>query len=87
MPRIANEGPKVDKWAETSGEGSSTFDLCTTCFRRHGEGKPLPSKCQPYKSGEPRGNVCEIDGIDPTDAENDGYRCDVCDKPLHPGNY
>ena len=86
MPRIANEGTKVDAWAVKTGEGSSTFDLCIRCFRVHDD-KPLPRKCEPYHTGEPRGIVMQIDGIDAEEAELNGYRCEVCNTKLTPRNY
>jgi hypothetical protein len=33
MPRISFDYPSVNEWSETTGNGSSTFDICTKCFQ------------------------------------------------------
>lgn len=78
MPRIANEGPAVDTWHATDakGNGSSTFELCSRCFHKHGgEGAKLPSKLDPY-NGDPRGTMMEIESV--PDVVYGDYSCDLC---------
>ena len=86
MPRYANSGEAVNAWYEQWNQGSSTFDLCRPCGKRHDE-QPLPKALEPYQAHEPRGALWEMESPLWEDYDFEGYRCNLCDVTLTPRNY
>lgn len=88
MPRYENSGPAVLTWYNDgkSGSGSSTFDLCRKCGKKH-DGKPLPANMDPYHIGEPKGILSESDSPLVDEYDFDGYVCDTCGVAISPKNY
>jgi hypothetical protein len=78
MPRLENCGPLVDKWCETSGEPSSTVDLCRGCAQRLEGGEPDQKWLQPH---EPAGEL-ENNGLEVWMYDEDDYHCQVCGTSL-----
>ncbi len=82
MPRIENTGANVSSHCEETGEGSSTFDICTGCTP-HLEADPhvYDAVLTPY-NGDPQGDEGYQTGcVHPEYAEED-YLCEICLKPL-----
>ncbi len=83
--RVENLGTNVDEYCSTSGEGSSTFDVC----KKHGEQlqrnpHAFNDILAPYNHKEPDGDAGRGGDIDHPDYDDDpgNYRCCVCDVVL-----
>lgn len=82
MPRIENIGDNVSEYCERTGEGSSTFDICTDCAS-HLETDPhvYDAILSPY-NGDPEGDEGYEAGCVHPDYDEEGYLCTFCYKPL-----
>ena len=90
MPRIAFEHPLIDEWYDKEDSGTSTFDVCKSCFSENSghtadtlgltdegyNGDPIPPDAIPHDTGS-----------EPWDIEDCGYTCDICDCELNDKNY
>ena len=78
MPRIENSGTDVENWCESSGNASSTIDMCCGCA------KDMENERFPYPAynGDPIG-VCSALESDshPPYVECD-YVCAICGDDL-----
>lgn len=82
MPRLANDGAAVNEWyrleGERTGNGSSTYDLCTECAD---DPETALESLEPY-NGDPKGDEL-TDGApapcyETEYEEGNGYPCEVC---------
>lgn len=86
MPRVENMGEAVDEWCNRTGNGSSTWDVCITCYEELDleNGTDLVNdKLEPY-NGDPDGEMRggNVEHPDFGDDLCSDYRCMVCGKPL-----
>ena len=87
MPRIAFDCDSSDKWYEETGEGTSTFDVCTRCFQF--DSKVLLKKLGGLYQGEPQPSDDEElthddIGVDnPSLHEGEDVFCECCDRQLY----
>lgn len=83
MPRVENLGPSVDEFCGRTGNGSSTWDVCASCYRLHDleQGTTeVNHRLIPYNGdpdGEERGG-----NVDHPPYEDMDYRCELCGKHL-----
>lgn len=89
MPRITTDGPFDLMEAALGDDGSSTFDVCSTCLDEFGgEGAPWPKRLVPYNGEAKLAGLVIAEGVEHPDYENDpyfpgeAYRCEVCDERL-----
>lgn len=82
MPRIENIGDNVTEYCERTGEGSSTFDICTGCAS-HLETDPhvYDAILSPY-NGDPEGDGGYDEGCVHPDYDDEDYICEICYKAL-----
>jgi hypothetical protein len=80
MSRFENVGQEVNEYCERTGEGSSTFDLCS----RRGpkmDGAPTPPHW--IYNGDPVGELVDTEECAPDGYGGDeDYHCQSCDKKL-----
>jgi len=85
VPRIENVGSNVDEYCEKSGEGSSTFDICSECNETLLGYNTLVFRGDkdfaPY-NGDPVGFDGHETWIDHPPYEECGYTCTHCHTPL-----
>jgi hypothetical protein len=81
MPRIANSGERVTEWCQSSGNGSSTHDVCKGCV----DDLPIPGdpsfRQLDLYNGDPPGEEWEVGTDHPSYAECD-YNCALCRNKL-----
>ena len=83
--QVENLGANVDEWYRrpNNGNGSSTFDVCSVCWRTLGrDPHAFDAQLQPY-NGDPagdagRGGDCEAR----PPYEDSPAKCEVCKAPL-----
>ena len=88
MPRISFEHPLIDQWYERTGEGTSTFDVCTKCSPKLKTVKDFTRKPKPY-CGDPipaDATVIET-GSECPDIEESNAKCLNCGCKLTEKNY
>ena len=91
MPRITTDGPFDLMEAALGGDGSSTFDVCSTCLDEFGgDGAPWPSvrELKPYNGENGIPGLVIAAGVEHPDYTEDAYfpgetyHCEVCDERL-----
>jgi len=91
MPRISFDYPAVGAWSESTGNGSSTWDVCKKCFQI--DPAQLISKLGGPYNGEPSPSTSEplfchdIGEGNPSLYEGETVFCECCDKRLTLSNY
>lgn len=79
MPRVENMGENVTEWCEKTGDGSSTFNLCTDCHDvLEDDPHAFDKKLKPYGDGEPEGDEGRGGDASHPSYDEDDYTCDVC---------
>ena len=84
--RYGNCGNAVDKWYETVGEGTSTFDICDKCIVERGDELLTKGigRVKPYGENEPVGDELGAGVARPPytngcmPAMDSWYKCAVC---------
>ena len=84
--RYDNCGNAVDKWHETVGEGTSTFDICDKCIVERGDELLTKGigRVKPYGENEPVGDELGAGVARPPytngcmPAMDSWYKCAVC---------
>ena len=79
MPRIENHGDNVTEWCVETGSGSTTHDLCNSCYK--GVEKNPHKKLDLY-NGDPLGEAGWLGEIEHPNYSEDDYNCAVCHKRL-----
>ncbi len=79
MPRCDNLGANVNSHCRTTGNGSSTWDICNDCAERLAENPHVfDDKLRPY-NGDPKGEDGRGENVEhPAYSDCDGYKCAVC---------
>lgn len=81
MPRIYLTGEAISKYCEESGNGSSNYDLCASCYEEvMADPESYLDDFEPY-NGEPKPTGFEGEGEHPPYDECD-YDCELCKTPL-----
>jgi hypothetical protein len=80
MPRVENCGANVETWCESTGNGSSTHDVCKACARLL-ERNPHSLRLQPY-NGDPVGTDGWVGEIDHPEYAGEDYSCEGCGRKL-----
>lgn len=82
MPRIENIGDNVSKYCEETGEGSSTFDICSCCAEILDiDPHAYDAELEPY-NGDPRGDDGYEAGCVHPEYDEEDYICEICQEPL-----
>jgi hypothetical protein len=78
MPRVENLGKNVDEWYEEYEEGTSTHDVCASCWA---DLQAVPDayndKLTPY-NGDPQGDEGWGGEVCHPSYNEDDYDCEVC---------
>lgn len=84
MPRVENLGANVNHWHkhEARGEGSSTFDVCRSCWHDlDADAHAYDAELTPY-NGDPDGTDGRGGDIGHPPYEDGEYECEVCHETL-----
>ena len=82
MPRVENCGANVSAYCEESGEGSSTYDLCSYCASElEDDPHAHDAVLEPY-NGDPHGDDGWDGDVEHPCYSEDDYRCEVCSSKL-----
>lgn len=86
MPRIENSGDNVTDWCNTTGNGSSTHDVCKSCYSKlANKGKDAAARLAKglyLYNGDPVGSDGWVGDIDHPPYEEEDYSCSSCGKKL-----
>ena len=80
MPRVENNGDNVTEWCVRTSNGSTTHDICNTCYKVV-QKNPHAFVLDCY-NGDPLGNAGWWGEIEHPSYSECDYRCEVCKKRL-----
>lgn len=81
--RVENLGKNVSEYCRSTGNGSSTWDLCPNCASElDSDSHCFDEKLIPYNAGEPMGDAGRGGDCGHPAYSGEDYKCEICNVEL-----